>query len=294
MRRVAAGAIAVGLAAAVGVVGALAARRAPAAELTPADIVARSAAARGGLEAWRKVETMVWLGHVESAHAPEPNMTFELEQKRPNKTRLALQALAGGKSMRVFDGVRGWKVHAGGGRPEVQPYTPHELIFARAGHGIDGPLLDHAARGDPATLEGVDDLGGRKAYHLGMRLANGAKEEVWVDAETWLEVRYDRMVEGPGSPARPVSVRYGDYRSVEGLKIPFLIETGSGPGTTPDRMRIERVVLNAPLDDGMFANPAGPRPRHAARAGGTPLVTTPAAAAAAPAPEATARGAAPP
>ena len=292
MRRVAAGAIAVGLLAAVGLVGALAARRVPAAELSPAEIVARTAAARGGLEAWRKVQTMVWTGHVESAHAPTPSLTFELEQKRPNKTRLALQGPGGGKSMRVFDGLRGWKLHASGGRPEVQPYAPQELMFARAGHGIDGPLLDHAAKGDPATLEGVDDLGGRKAYHLVMRLANGSKEEVWVDAETWLEVRYDRMVEAKGSPARPVTVRYGDYRTVEGLKIPFLIETASGQGMPPDRMRIERVVLNAPLDDGMFANPAGPHPRQEARAGGAPLVATPAAAA--PASEAAARGSAPP
>ena len=285
MRRVAAGAIAVGLVAAAGLVArAVAFGRAPAAELSPGEIVARNAAARGGLEAWRKVETMVWIGHVESAHAPSPNLPFQLEQKRPNWTRLELQAPAGGRSMRVFDGLRGWKVHAGAGRPEVQPYTPQEVMFARAGHGIDGPLLDHARKGDPATLEGVDELDGRKAYRLGLRLANGNKEEVWVDAETWLDVRFDRMVEGPGSAPRRVTVRYGDYRTVEGLKIPFLIETASGPGVTPDRMRIERVVLNAPLDDATFASPGGPHPRSRGRAVSPPVPTQAASSRGAPPP----------
>src|SRR6266478_1426289 len=110
------GPIAVGLAAL-----ALAGGCAPAAKLSAADIVAKNVAARDGHDAWRKVETMVWIGHIESAHTPVPRMPFELEQKRPNKTRLQFNAL-GDKSVRVFNGVLGWKVRPGRGRPEVQPY----------------------------------------------------------------------------------------------------------------------------------------------------------------------------
>ena len=34
---------------------------------TAAEVVARNEKARGGVEAWRRVETMVWLGHLERA-----------------------------------------------------------------------------------------------------------------------------------------------------------------------------------------------------------------------------------
>ena len=235
----------------------------PAAELSAADIVEKNAAARGGLDAWRKVETMVWSGHIESARAPVPNMRFELLQKRPNRTRMQIQAPGGGQSVRVFDGARGWKARAAGGRPEVQPFTPQELAFAQAGHGIDGPLIDHVARGNQVTLESVDQVGDAKAYHLVVHLAKGGTEDVWVDTRTYLEVRYDRMADGPTPGAsRRVSVTYGDYRTVEGLKIPFLILTGTGTGATPDRMQIERVVVNAPLDDGTFGNPVTAPPRQ--------------------------------
>src|SRR6266478_9901717 len=131
------GPIAVGLAAL-----ALAGGCAPAAKLSAADIVAKNVAARGGLDAWRKVETMVWIGHIESAHTPLPSMQFKLEQKRPNKTRLQINSLRD-KSVRAFDGVQGWKLRTARGRPEVQPYTPQELKFAQAAHGIDGPLFDY-------------------------------------------------------------------------------------------------------------------------------------------------------
>lgn len=256
MKRVAVATIAVGL-----VAGSLAVSRAPAAELSAAEVVAKNVAARGGLEAWRKVETMVWIGHIESAHAPMPVMQFKLEQKRPNQTRLQIHAL-GEKTLRAFDGVRGWKLRAIHGRPEVQPYTPQELKFAQAAHGIDGPLIDHAAKGNSVTLQGVDEIGGRKAYHLSVHLAKGGDEDVWVDAKTGLDLRYDRMADGPAGASRRVSATYGDYRAVEGLQIPFLIETGGGPGTTPDRMQIETVVLNAPLPDSTFGDPSASHPRR--------------------------------
>jgi hypothetical protein len=276
-KRVAAATIGVGVAVAL-VAGALAAWRAPAAELSAAEIVARNVTARGGLDAWRKVETMVWMGHIESAHTPSPSMPFTLEQKRPNKTRLQIDAL-GLKSVRVFDGVRGWKAPPTRGHPDTQPYTVQELRFAQAGHGIDGPLIDLAARGSSVTLEGVEELGSRKAFHLKVRLAQGGTEDVWVDAATYLDVRYDRIVDGPpaGGEPRRVSVIFGDYRTVEGLQIPFLIQTGGGPGATPDRMRVERVALNAPLDDATFRNPASPRPRPRARWGAAPQATAPTA-----------------
>ena len=276
MKRVAAVTIAGGVAVAGLLAVSLGARRAPAAELAAADVVAKNVAARGGLDAWRKVRTMAWMGRVESAHAPAPSMPFALEQKRPNRTRLQIDAL-GQRSMRIFDGMRGWKVlppPQGQGQPSVQPYTAQELKSAQAGHGIDGPLIDHAAKGNSVTLEGLDEVDGHRAYHLKVHLARGGDEDVWVDAETYLERRYDRMADGPGGQRR-LTVTYADYRDVDGLKIPFLIETGGGQGATPDRMRIERVVLDAPIDDAVFENPADPRFRHHGRTSAASRSTPP-------------------
>ncbi len=246
-----------------------------AAEPSADEIVARCVEARGGLEAWRKVDTMIWTGHVESSRSPVPSMEFRLEQKRPNKTRMEIVAL-NDKTLRVFDGARGWKVRIAAGRPDVQPYTIQELRFAQAGHGIDGPLIDHAANGIAVTEEGVDEVAGRKAYHLKVHPAKGGDEDVWVDAGTWMEVRYDRPAQGPSGEPRKVSVTYGDFRTVDGIVIPFLIETGAGAGATPDRLRIQSVVLNTPLDDAEFRSPAKAPLRNRTRRAPPPQPVPPA------------------
>jgi outer membrane lipoprotein-sorting protein len=270
--------------AAVAAVAALAGEgRAPVKRLSAEQIVAKNAAARGGLEAWRKVETMMWFGQIVTTHAPTPSMRFVLAQKRPNKMRFEIDAIQD-RSLRVFDGLRGWKMRPSHGRPEVQPYTIDEVRFEQSGPGIDGPLIDYAQKGSSVSLAGLDEIEKRKAYHLIVRTATGENQHVWVDAETFLEIRYDRPAGGPAAPSgggaepaagpaaaaggaraaagRTVSVVYRDYKTTDGLKIPSIIETGVAPGTQPDRMVIERVVVNPPLNEQTFNMPGQQRTRN--------------------------------
>jgi hypothetical protein len=260
MRRIAVAALAAGFAAA-----ALGGGRAPAPQLSSDEIVEKNAAARGGLDAWRQVRTMVWAGHLQSAHAPMPSMQFVLQLERPNKTRFEINAM-GEKTVRVFDGTHGWRANAGhDGRPQVRPYAIEEIRYAQGAQGIDGPLIDHAAKGIEVTLEGLDEIEGRKAYRLQLRLASGETDRLWIDATSFLDIRYDRTPPGAaGGAARVVSTRYRDYKTFEGLQIPSVIETGAsaGPGSAPDRMVIETVVVNPSLDKRTFTDPAASRGRH--------------------------------
>lgn len=274
------------LAAAVAV-AALAAQagRAPAARLSAEQIVAKNVAARGGLEAWRKVETMMWVGHIESTHAPSPGMHFVLSQKRPSRMRLEIDTMQD-RTLHVFDGLRGWKMRPSHGGPEVQPYTIGEVRFAQSGPGLDGPLMDYEQKGSSVSVVGIDEIEKHNAYHLIVRTAAGESQHVWVDAKSFLEIRYDRPAGGPGlasssgggarsaadpsgaagearaAMSRTVSVVYRDFKTTDGLKIPSVIETGVAPGTQPDRMVIEKVVVNPPLNEQTFSMPGQQRAQN--------------------------------
>ena len=157
----------------------------PAPEITAAQIVAKNAEARGGVEAWHKISAMAWAGRVESSS--QPNMPFVLEQKRPNKTRFDL-SFAQQKTSRMFDGTEGWKLKTTvkSPRPELQPYTAEEMAFARNAAVIDGPLMDFSARGYAIAVEGLEDIQGRQAYRLRAEMPSGLVQRVWVDAQTFL------------------------------------------------------------------------------------------------------------
>ena len=232
------------------------------AELTAAQIVEKNVAARGGLEAWRKVQTMVWVGHVESANAAGARLPFVLEQKRPGRTRFELQADPAQKSMRIYDGTHGWKVRpTSSGRPELVPYTADELKFARDAPVIDAPLIDDVAKGFAVALGGVGDVEGRKAYRLDVRSPAGLSHRVWVDAETFFDVKTERETRNALGQSITVSVYYRNYRTFEGLQMPAIIETGTAT-TAMDRLVIDKIALNPPLDDHIFAKPSLPGTRR--------------------------------
>lgn len=251
-------------------------------QLSAEQIVAKNVAARGGLEAWRKIDTLVCVGHLRSEQAPMPSMGFILEQKRPNKTRFELLGM-NQKSVRVFDGRHGYTMHGGQNGPsEAKPFSPEELLFAQRAPGLAGPLIDYAAQGSRVTLEGVEKLQGRKTYRLGVHRSSGEIDHVWVDAKTYLDVRYDRPSAGRLPTSHTVSVYYSDYRAAAGVQIAAVIETGASPGRAPDRMTIERMVVNSPLDDTVFTgsgggsiSPGGERGRITAPLPAVPTPTSP-------------------
>ena len=145
------------------------------------------------------------------------------------------------------------------GRPEVKPLSAQEVKFARAAPGLEGPLIDFRAKGSTVRLEGGEEIDGRKAFRIGVTLATGEHQTVWIDAENFLELRFDRTAYGPTGPKGIVTVRYRDYKAIEGLALPSVLEIGGAAAAKPDRMVIEKVALNAPIEDREFAGLGDPR-----------------------------------
>jgi hypothetical protein len=230
---------------------------------TAAEVIDRNIAARGGLDAWRKVDTMVWLGHLEHGGREAQRIPFVMTLKRPNLTRFELKEQFNSFT-RIFDGKHGWKLRpASDGRPETKAFSPEEVNFARTEFVIDGPLIDYQAKGVSAELDGIDSVDGRKAYRLSLKLPNGGERKVWIDIKTNLDVRLDRPATNPLKPGAPVSVYYRNYEAAEGVQVARSIETGveSGGAVAGDKLVIDRVLVNPKLDDGTFALPPTPMRR---------------------------------
>jgi hypothetical protein len=223
---------------------------------TVARVLERNAEARGGLDAWRRVQAMVWVGHVDVANRPDRNLPFMLEQKRPGSSRFEI--ISGGqKSVRVYNGKDGWKARSNGlSKPELVAFTDEELRFAHDAPVIQGPLMDFVAKGFKVRLVGDDVQEGHKQLVLSAALPNGVVHRVWLDAETFLESRLDREFRKANGQMAQTTVRYFDYHDFEGLQMPVTIETGAEPGAgLGSRLVIEKVALNPDLGDEVFDRP---------------------------------------
>jgi len=236
---------------------AIAATQAPAADattkpgLTLDAILTGNAAARGGVKAWRAVESMTMSGKMDTGQ--DMQLPYRLELKRPNKMRLELD-FEGKTSIQTYDGKNGYKLLSFLSKPETQPMSPEELEAAAAQAELDGPLIDHARKGNKVALVGREEVDGRDAYQLAVTMPNGVTRKLWLDAETLLEAKVETSRKLRGSQ-RPVETFFRDYRKVNGVVMPYLLETRFEGAPTLKKMTVDTVELNPPLDDQRFAKP---------------------------------------
>jgi outer membrane lipoprotein-sorting protein len=224
------------------------------ATLTAAQIIDKNVAAQGGLQAWRAVQSISFSGKLDAGGKSKTQLPFVLDKKRPQKTRVEL-VFAKETAVQVYDGAKGWKLRPYLGRRNVEPYSPDELKSASLDFELDGPLVDYAAKGSKVELEGVEKVENKDAYRLKLTLKSGQMQRVWIDAATFLEVKVEGTPHRMDGKMRSVSIYLRDYKAVNGLMVPYVIETAVEGAKNTHKMLIENVVVNPKLDDSLFTKP---------------------------------------
>lgn len=264
--------------------------------LSAEDIVSKNVTARGGLTAWRAVQTLSESGRLGAGgDQRQPSMTavpgvkqpdkhggtmpqsprlsqeaqlpFRLELERPRKMRLEID-FHGTTAIQVYDGANGWKVRPYLNRLEIENYTADESRIAALQPDLDGPLVDYAAKGTRVELEGMEKVENNNTYRLKLTMKDGHSTHVWIDAKTFLETKIEGNPRRLDGVERPVEIYYRDYRAVDGLQFPFLLETrvlpvgnqanGKRPVASPyppEKIVIDKVQVNPKLNASQFAKP---------------------------------------
>jgi hypothetical protein len=215
------------------------------------ELVDKNVAARGGLSAWRAVQAMFFAGQMDAGK----NMTipFRLELKRPKKARLEID-FKGTTSVQVYDGANGWKLRPYLGRNELEAFTQDELDAAATQVGLDGILIDYAAKGYKLESAGAEEIDGHKTYKL--KVYKGAKlvNQVWLDADSGLEYKVQSVRRLRGAE-KQFETYYGEYKKVAQVVIPHVLDTEQVGVKGKHRMSIQSVMVNPTLQDGRFQKP---------------------------------------
>jgi len=257
--------------------------------LSVTQIVDKHVAARGGLQAWHAVQTLSVSGKldagtgdsaarsaklalqgvgasvkraeraaaadsVKEAAAQQVQLPFRLEMKKPRKSRLEID-FAGKTAVQVYDGQHGWKLRPFLNRDDVEPFTADEAKAEASKSDLEPPLVDYAAKGTQVALDGVEKIDGRDAYKLKLTLKNGDVQHLWIDAQSFLDVKVEGVPRRLDGKMRAVWIYQRDFRSVKGLMVPYLYETANEGSPQTHRMVIESAAVNNPLEDARFAKP---------------------------------------
>ncbi len=258
--------------------------------LAAEQIVERHTAARGG-QAWKAVQTLQLTGKLEAGKGDslqrsnamfqqdkrfrgkvvgaqagsgqadakddgkQVELPFTLDVKRPHKSRLEI-VFAGKTAWQVYDGEKGWKYRPFLNRTDIEPFTAEEARIQASQDNLEGPLFDYVARGAKVSVTGVEKVDGSDAYKLRLVAQDGSSRYIWIDAKSFLDVKVQGASRRLDGKMHDVFVTQREFHKVQGVMLPFVLETAVDGYADKHKMRVENATINLPLDDALFVKPA--------------------------------------
>ncbi len=224
-------------------------------------VVSKALLALGGAEHLRASQTRITYGKI-SFDGAGAN-PFTVEQRRPNRLHMEI-FFPTGVLVRAYDGTTGWQASPFAASTEPAPMSPEDTKNIAEEAEFDDPLLDWKARGSQVELLGQEPFEGRTAYRIRVTAKSGLVQELLLDSETHMRVRWEGARQADGKEVVYLS-SFKDYRTVGGLQFPFRIESQAKGNENHQEIVITRVELNTPIADARFA-----LPKTAEKPAGTP------------------------
>jgi len=209
------------------------------------EVLAKHAAAHGGLEKWRAVNSLTVTG---TEVIFSNSVPFVFEWRRPDSVRFE-HSILGEKVTVVHNGSATRWINPILGIAQPADVPEADAVLARRAFEIESPLLDAAAKGNKVELLGKDEVDGQPALKLKVTRKDGTVETWYLDPSTHLELaRFDRTLDLPEAKDR--WTWYSDFRTVDGLVIAH--RQDQEYSIRHVSLTVEKVQVNPEIEVGRF------------------------------------------
>jgi len=207
--------------------------------------------ASGGREAWQQLHSRVSKGTIDVA-AMNLSGTVEMREKAPNRLIVTV-TMAGMVFSQGFDGTVGWSDDPQNGLREQRD---GELAETKREADFYHPL-DFRQLYSKIVVAGTQKIAARSAYEVDATPPEGGEpDRVYFDVQTGLPIRAVTQHHNPDGGVEEFQEDFEDYRTVDGIKIPFTIHQSNSQ--VAFTIKLAEVHHNVELDDAQFRKPAEP------------------------------------
>jgi outer membrane lipoprotein-sorting protein len=224
---------------------------------TADDVINAYLKARGGLAKIKAVQTERVTGTI--TFAPGVEGPFFVERKRPLKMHMEL-TVNGQSLIRVYDGKSsGWIYNPFAPNAAVVPMAPSDLAGIADEADFEGPFVDYKAKGNQIEYAGKEQIDGKIVQKLKLTAKQGDVSYFYFDASTGLLMKWHgtRKV---GDKELPWETYFRDFREVDGLKYPFLVESAAVDSDQIQKIAATKIETNIPINETQFGKPKLPAP----------------------------------
>ncbi len=204
----------------------------------------------GGLEKIKEMKSTKMEGIMSMGPMEFPGVITAME---PNLQRVDVN-VQGKEIVQAYDGETAWMVNPFQGGEAAQK-MPEEMAEEMVNDEFQDSFIDYKDKGHKVELLGREEVEGAETYKIKLTKKNGDIEYYYFDTEYYIPIMTKSTVKsGPGK-GQEVETYLSDYQEVDGIMMPFYIETKTG-GETMQKITIKEVVLNPEIEEGFFDFPA--------------------------------------
>ena len=217
------------------------------------ELVSKNVEAKGGAEALHALQSLRLSGKM-LVQQGQIQLAYLQNKKRPDEVRTE-SSLQGMTQIEAYDGKEGWKVSPFFGRKDPERMSADDVKTLIEDAEIDGPLVDWKTKGSKVEYLGTEDVEGTLAHKVKVMRKNGDVNFVYLDPDHFLEIRVLTQRVRHGA-YEEVETDLGDYEKAAGVFVPTSIESGRKGAPDKERIIIDKVEANVPVDDAIFHFPA--------------------------------------
>ena len=219
-------------------------------------LVAKNIEARGGAAAAKAMQSLKIQGKLIIQDGQ-----FELQYvqtvRRPAsiRTEATIQGLT---QVQAFDGTTGWQINPFQGRKDPERLSSDDIkSLTEIVADFDGALVDAQKKGNKLDYLGTEDIDGTLAHKIKLTRPSGDTEYVYLDPDHFLEIRLLSQRTEHGVQVE-TETDLGDYEKIDGVLVPFSIESGLKGSSDRQKLVVNKAEINATTDDAWFAFPSAP------------------------------------
>jgi hypothetical protein len=216
------------------------------------ELIDKSIEASGGLDKLKAVDSAKFTGKFLAQGMEFP---FTMTQKRPGMMRIDADIM-GSTMVQCFSGDKGWTINPMTGSTAAQPMSEMEEMSFKLQSDMDGILVDYAKKGYTVEYIGEADVEGTPTYQLKVDTNTGIVLNLFFDTEFFLNIKTESKITLDENEMA-TQTYMSDFQEVEGLIMPFAIETRMGDMVV-NQIMMEIVEYGIEVDDSLFEMPEAP------------------------------------
>jgi hypothetical protein len=209
---------------------------------TADEVINNHITAIGGVEAWKKVNSVKMEGTLQ-AQGAEVMVVQTVLHNKGSRQDISLMGMTG---YMIVTPSEGWNYMPFQGQQVPEAMTAEDLAESQEQMDAQGSLIDYAAKGHSVEFLGKDDVDGTECYKLKVNKKSGSPETMYIEIKTNYLIKSVSIRKANGQEAE-VATNYSNYE-----KLPEGIVVAKSMTLPFGELNISKITINGAVDEAIF------------------------------------------